>query len=513
MMMEENVSSTHLHLTSGRLLARNTVWNLIGNAAPMFVALFSIPILIHWLGKDRFGILGLAWALVGYANCFDLGLGRALTQLTAAKLGEGKEQQIPTLVWTSLLLMVGMGAVGTAIIAAISPWLIYSVLKIPLELQGETLHSFYLLALSVPIVITTAALRGLLEAYQRFGLINALRIPMGIFAYAGPMLVLPFTRSLFAVVSVLIVGRFVGLIAHLIFCLQVMPSIDKSIFWDRSVVGPLMRFGSWMTVSNVIGPLMVTFDRFVIGSVLSVAAVAFYTTPSELVSRLWLIPSSLLGVMFPAFSTGFVQDRNRTAMLYARSVKYLLLSVFPLILLMVAFAPEGLKLWLGSEFAAHSSRVLQWLALGAFMNCLSAAPFAVVQGAGRPDLTAKLHLIELPLYLAGLFWLTKMQGIEGAAIAWTSRVAIDAIVLFVLAKRFLPMPSSSRVQTMLLTVGALCTFALATLFRAWQVKAFFVGSIFLGFAIITWFFVLSPDERKLAQQLRYNYGLRTFSSQ
>src|SRR6516225_278962 len=123
MMMEENVSSTHLHLTSGKLLARNTVLNLIGNAAPMLVAVFSIPILIHWLGKDRFGILGLAWVLIGYANFFDLGLGRALTQLTAAKLGEGKEQEVPTLVWTSLLLMVGMGAVGTAIIAAISPWL------------------------------------------------------------------------------------------------------------------------------------------------------------------------------------------------------------------------------------------------------------------------------------------------------------------------------------------------------------------------------------------------------
>lgn len=511
--MAASATSTNPHLTSGRLLARNTVWNLIGNAAPMLVAVFSIPILIHWLGKDRFGILGLAWALIGYANFFDLGLGRALTQLTAAKLGEGNEQEVPTLVWTSLLLMLALGALGTVIIAATSPWLIHHVLKIPQELQAEALHSFYLLGLSVPVVITTAALRGLLEAYQRFALINALRIPIGVFAYAGPMLVLPFTKSLFAVVSVLVVGRFAGLIAHLIFCIKVMPSSGKSVLWDRAVVGPLMRFGSWMTVSNIVGPLMVTFDRFVIGSLLSVAAVAFYTTPSELVSRLWLVPSSLLGVMFPAFSTSFVQDRNRTAMLYARSVKYLLLSMFPVILLIIAFAPEALKIWLGSEFAAHSFRVLQWLALGAFINCLSSAPFAVVQGVGRPDLTAKLHLIELPLYFMGLFWLTKVYGIEGAAIAWTSRVIIDALVLFVLAKRFLPAPSSARVQTILLVAGALCAFGLATLFRGWEGKALFVGSIFLGFAVIAWFFVLSPDERKLAQQFRYDYGLRTYSSQ
>src|SRR5258705_13880134 len=81
------------HLTSGRLLARNTVWNLIGNGAPLIVAVFSIPILIHGLGKDRFGVLTLA--LIGYASLFDIGLGRALTQLVAKKLGSGEDHGSP----------------------------------------------------------------------------------------------------------------------------------------------------------------------------------------------------------------------------------------------------------------------------------------------------------------------------------------------------------------------------------------------------------------------------------
>ena len=51
--------------------------------------------------------------------------------------------------------------------------------------------------------------------------------------------------------------------------------------------------------------------------------------------------------------------------------------------------------------------------------------FAVVQGAGRPDLTAKFHLVELPIYLIALTVLVRHYGIEGAAIAWTLRVALD----------------------------------------------------------------------------------------
>src|SRR6185437_13860655 len=112
--------------------------------------------------------LALAWAVIGYASAFDLGLGRALTQLVATKLGSGAEREVPTVVWTSLVLMLLLGAIGSAAVICLSPLLVRKALNVPVALQRETLHSFYLLGLSVPVVITTAGLRGLLEAQQRF---------------------------------------------------------------------------------------------------------------------------------------------------------------------------------------------------------------------------------------------------------------------------------------------------------------------------------------------------------
>jgi O-antigen/teichoic acid export membrane protein len=487
------------HLTSGHLLARNAVWNLVGSAAPLLVAIFCIPMLIRGLGTDRFGVLTLTWAVIGYASLFDLGLGRALTQLVASKLGAGEEHEVPALVWTSLLLMALLGLLGAGIVMALSPWLVHSALHVPGALQRETLYSFYLLGLSIPFVISTAGLRGLLEARQRFGMINALRVPMGVFTFIGPLLVLPFSSNLFMVVAVLVSGRMVAWAAHLALCLRVVPALRYHVAWRRAAVGPLLRFGGWMTVSNVVGPLMVTFDRFFIGALLSVAAVAYYATPYEVVTKFWLIPGALMSVMFPAFSTSFVQDRTRTARLYGRSVKYLLLVLFPMVLLVVVLAQEGLRLWLGAEFAQHSARVLQWLAIGVFINSLAQVPFAVLQGVGKPDLTAKLHTIELPLYLIALWWLTKAYGIEGAAIAWTARAAADALVLFAMAKRFLQVDSSFRKQTTLLVAIAFATLALAALPQGLMLKGIFLLVTILGFVLIAWFLVLSPEERNLAQ--------------
>ena len=434
--MTEQTTHHAAHLTGGRLLARNVVWNLIGNGAPMIVAVFSIPILIHGLGKDRFGVLALAWALIGYASLFDLGLGRALTQLVAKKLGSGKDSEVPTLVWTSLILMLLLGLAGALAAVLLSPWLVHRALNVPVALQDETLRSFYLLGLSIPAVISTAGLRGLLEAHQKFRLINALRIPMGVYSFASPLLVLPFSKSLFPVVGVLAAGRLAGWAVHLIACLRVVPELRQRIAWHGAAAGPLLRFGGWMTVSNIVSPLMVTLDRFLIGALVSMTAVAYYATPYELVTKLLIIPGSLVAVMFPAFSASFVHDRNRTTILYGRCVKYVFLILFPAVLLIVGLARSGLTLWLGADFAQHSFRVLQWLAVGVFINSLATIPFALVQGVGRPDLTAKLHLLELPFYLLGLWWLISMYGVEGAAIAWTARVAMDGAVLFGMARRF-----------------------------------------------------------------------------
>jgi O-antigen/teichoic acid export membrane protein len=489
-------------LTGGRLLARNTMLNLVGSGAPLLVAVFCIPILVRELGKDQFGVLALAWALIGYASLFDLGLGRALTQLVAKSLGAGEGQDVPTLVWTSLLLMLLLGFAGSAVTLVISPWLVERVLNVPAALRGATVQSFRLLGLSIPFVITTAGLRGLLEAYQRFGLINALRVPMGVSTFVGPLLVLPFSKSVVFVIAALVVARITAWVAYLLVCLRVQPELRHPIVWDRSVVGPLLRFGGWMTVSNVISPLMVTLDRFFIGAQVSMAAVAYYATPYEVVTKLWLLPGSLMGVMFPAFSAGFAQDRERTSLLFTRSVKSLFLVLFPIMLCTVALAQDGLNLWLGPEFSQHSYRVLQCLAVGVFINSLAQVPFTFLQGAGRPDLTARLHLIELPLYLGLLWWMIGARGIEGAAIAWVARVAADGLFLFGLARRFLLGDRPIRLRTVLLAAMALVILALAALVQGLIVKGFFLVGTILGFVHLTWSRILTPEERTLAQSYR-----------
>ncbi len=119
--------------------------------------------------------------------------------------------------------MVFLGSLGSIVLLLLSPSLANSILKIPVVLQSETVRAFYLLSLSLPIVIVTAGLRGVLEAYQRFDLVNFIRIPMGVFSYVGPSLTAMISKDLFYVVLVLLAGRVIAFFVHCRLCMKVMP--------------------------------------------------------------------------------------------------------------------------------------------------------------------------------------------------------------------------------------------------------------------------------------------------
>ena len=422
---------------SARTLLHNTGWNLGGYVAPLVVGVIAMPILVERLGIDRFGLLTLAWTVIGYLSLFDFGLGRALTKLVAEKIGNGSLTEIPSVFWNSVALLLVVGVIGGLAFAGISGWLVTSALKVPARLRTETLISFYYMAATIPIVTTAAGLRGYLEAHQEFRSLNVVRALIGVLGFVGPLSVLPFTHRLTAVIGMLSVTRVIALGGLLGLCMRQTPELRQTKNIGSLPLGPLIRFGGWLTVSNVLSPVMVSMDRFFIGSLLSLSMVAYYVTPSEMMLKILVIPMALQSVIFPAFS-GMGDDSGRIVLFYRRANEAVLLVMFPFILVAVAFAPQLLSIWLGAGFAVHSSIVLQVLAIGVFINAVAHVPSVLVQSVGRPDVNAKLKLIEIPIYIALAWWLIVRFGIVGAAAAWLARVLLDSAFLFLVARRWAP---------------------------------------------------------------------------
>lgn len=492
MKKSEDISKNY----SGEVIAKNTVYNLFGYGIPMLFALAIIPLLIKGLGEERFGILSLAWVVIGYFSFFDLGIGRALTKIIAEKIGTNKTEEVPGIFWTSFFLMLGVSVLGALIVFLFAPELVHKIFKISKGLQDETLKTFYILTLSIPIVTTTAGIRGTLEAYQKFGIINVIRTFLGVFSFLGPLLCLIFTNDLYYIVLFLVVIRIMVWILYITQCFKLNRDIKSKIYFDSRLVKPILKLSGWMTVSNFIVPLIVYMDRFLIGALVSATAIAYYATPYEVISKLLIIPSALTGVLFPMFSASYLNNPSFTKQVSLKAVKYIFFLLYPIVLLIITFAHEGLGLWLGKNFAENSSFILQLLAAGVLINSISYIPFAFLEGIGRPDITAKIQLIEFPLYLFAMWFAIKQAGINGAALVWFLRMVIDALILFLFAKRIISSHFEFKFKLSYLFIFSLIAASFfPVLISATVLKFILVLIVLLIFSIISWKFFLSENEK------------------
>ena len=482
---------------SKKTLIKNILLNFFGYSIPFLVALITIPIIIRGLGTERLAVLTLIWAIINYFNLFDFGLSRALTYKLAKDLSrQGEEKESSILVWTVLSLLFILGIIGGGIGIFATPWLTKTVIRVPPFLQNETLNAFYLLFLSIPIIILTIGFRGVLQAYHRFDLINTLEIPIGVLTFLSPVFVLFFSKSLTIIVGTLIIIRLTACFVSIKLVFHIMPGFYQNFQIDKNKIKELFSLGGWMTVTNFVGPVLVYIDRFFLSVMGSLSTVAYYTTPYEAITKLWAIPAAISRVLFPTFSSTYNMDYEYTLKIFIEGTKYIFLSLYLLILIIFIFAYEFIQCWLGMDFALHSTRVLQWLTIGVLINSLTQVSINHIHGVGRPDLAAKLHLLELPVYLLGLWILIKSFGIEGAAMAWVGRVRVDAIILFSMSARLLHLPQIILIKTALLFLLSLFPLILSLGIRGFYTKLYFFLFFLILFIIITCKFILSPEEKK-----------------
>lgn len=481
-------------LASGALVIKNAAITIGAQALMVVIGLMAVPILIDRLGTARFGILTLAWVIIGYANVFDLGLGRALTKLTAERLGSGKVDEIPRLFWTAVFLLTLLGIFAGALIVGLSTPLAYDWLEIPEHLRGEARATFILLGCTVPLVLVSAALRGSLEARQRFDLTNAVAVPLSTLSYFGPVVMSFFTDDLTIAVSAVAASRVIATAVNLFLCLRVDPSLKRDRQVDRKLAVPLLRFGGWVTLAAIVTPMMLTFDRFIIGALVSATAVAYYATPYEVSKQMLLISGAFNAVLFPGFAANVKEDPEQTHQLFSRGARAVYVGLFPITLIVSVLAEEILALWINQEFATNGGPVLTLLAASMLVNGLAFVAYALIQSI-RPDLIAKIACVELPLYL-GTFWLLlSAYGIRGAAIAFALRVVADTAALYWFTNRLKLVPASILLSIVRLVSIGVATIAVGVVLPSTALQVAYVAAVLVAFAPVAWRRILSDQER------------------
>ncbi|MGY5449801.1 flippase [Agarivorans sp. MS3-6] len=417
------------------------IWNLVGLGFPLIIAVITIPHLLAVIGLERFGFLTLAWALIGYASIFDLGVGRAVTHYVSVKLGAKDVQLIPAIVNTAVVFTSLLGSLAFLLIClsvylGVEQWIPKQQVS-----SSEINHSLLLLALAIPLQAMSATYKGLNEAFLSFRGISILRVFLGVANFGGPFLIAAYSHSMPLLVSSLVLSRLIAFFVYRYLAKSnlVQLGVTKGASFATEHLKRLFEFSSWVTLSSIISPFLVQADRFFIGLMLTASAVTLYVIPYEITVQALIGVGAISSVAFPAISRLLASQPQQAKALFQRWLVIVSVMMFVAMVGIAMLMPIILSIWVGGYVDQTSVWVGQILCLGVFLNAIGVMYYAWLHANGDTKYTALCHCAELPLFAMLLYFLVGEFGIVGAAIAWVFRVALDCALLIY---RYLSMPTT-----------------------------------------------------------------------
>lgn len=484
------------------LLARNASLNFATEIGIVAVLVITMPLVMRSLGETAFGLFSLAWIVINYLSFFDVGVSKATTKYLSEHLARGEMEAAGTLVRTSAALNFALGVCGGALVVVVAaPWMLPHLFRVPPEMLAQARWTFLAVAASVPVLLMQGTCRSVLAAFQRFDWNSSVRLATQGTQWIVAYLVARSGHGVAWVVAATVLTRLADVCLYSFLVHKLLPGAFR-LSLPRGYAAKLLRFGGWVSVSLLMSPLLVYLDRVMLARFVSLAAVAIYTIPYEAVTRLRILPASVVATLYPAFSERSISaDKGAVTRLYAGAVRYLAVVLLPCFSVLVVLGPDVLRLWMGAEFAAQAGRVMQLIALGAMINALAYIPLATLQGVGRPDVGAKIHLIEVPFYFALCLLLIPRYGILGAGWASVVRFAVDSAAIYWAAGRYAncgPRLLLNRAAVLLLgCVVGLNVLLLGAMIASPQtlVRLFAAAALLAAYAALAWKFMLDAQHR------------------
>jgi O-antigen/teichoic acid export membrane protein len=391
----------------------------------MLMALVTIPHYLHYIGEERFGVLAVIWSLLTYFGFVDFGFGRAVTQ-RLARLAHLPDIERSRVLWTGLVASVVLAVLGSIVLYFTASYLLSSQLKMSAALRDEATVATLWLALSLPLVLPASVFFGALQARLRFYEANLTQMIGSVLVQIVPLLLAMSGRvELSYLVPAVLLTRAITNLFLFAQCRRHVPLLGGPSIHMASL-REMSGYGGWISVMNIIGPLLITLDRMIISVVSGARYVTHYTVPYDLVSRGTVISGSVSSALFPR--AALLADEDGRA-LTQRAAATLLAIMTPITIIGLLALHPFLVIWVGQNLARHSWGVGELIFLGVWINCIAVPHYSRFLATESPKKVALIYLFEIPVYLILLWYGIHYWGVVGAAAAWSLRVLLDTGLL------------------------------------------------------------------------------------
>ena len=409
-------------------IGRNALFNFAGGALPAIVSLATIPLIVRGLGDEGYGLFALIVAIVGYFSLIDVNVTAGSVKYIAGYAATRDRRGIDQTVTFGLAAYTLIGVIGAICIVAAAPLLVREVFRVPSALIETGELCLRIAAFGFLFGQLQTYLNSVPQALLRYDLTSRVEMAFGTVVPLGTVALLALDFGLPEIIAFRVCASAVHCMTLWAIVSRLLPELRWA-YPDRVLTRNLLRFTGYSFLSRVAAVTYAHADKLIIGAVVGVRALAYYTIAATLANRVLGLTFRLSSVLFPSASALDARgETDRLRALYLKATRYVSFINGSVLVLIAVFADAILYYWIGPEFAANGARILILIALAQFVDSLTNIPSLVNDGLGHPKVSGSMAFLRACLGLIAIYALVHLHGVEGAAWAHLATSALMTTV-------------------------------------------------------------------------------------
>lgn len=425
------------------LLKRNIIANFTGNIWTALISLVFVPLYIHFMGIEAFGLIGIFTTLQAVFSLMDMGLSTTLNrEMARLSLQENSAQEMRNLVrtletiyWAVALFM------GVTVIAA-APLVAYHWVQAG-QLPPETIkQAITIMGIAMAFQWPQGLYSGGLMGLQKQVLLNVITVVTATIRGVGATIILwiisPTIQAFF--IWQIIIGALQTFLVALFLWNSLSKDAEKASFQKKILQG-IWRFAAGMSGITVTAIILTQLDKVILSRLLSLEMFGYYSLASALAMSLYRLIGPVFSGVYPRFTQLVtIGDHEGLKQLYHRSCQLMSVLILPTAIVTALFSREILFLWTQNPITArHAHIILSILIIGTALNGLMNLPYALQLAYGWTRLAFYANVVSVILLAPLIVLLTTHYGAVGGASVWVIlNAGLVLLLIQLMHRRLLP---------------------------------------------------------------------------
>jgi O-antigen/teichoic acid export membrane protein len=403
-------------------LSVNISANFIGQIFTSLIGFIFIPIYIHYLGVESYGLIGIFSIITAWLSILDAGLSPALIREMALFTG-GKYTpfSIRTLLFSVEYFFLIVGIVIFFLLLFGSSWIsIYwihsksissEIIKKSILLMGvmfslkffESIYKNSIIGLQYQVQVNIYEI--VISLIKAIGSIILLK-------YISPSLLVFFTWQLFL--------SFVYLLFLKYKINSLLPASDEKITFSLSSLISLKSFAGGMMIMVILSLFQTQVDKILLSKILSLKEFGLYTLTFTAAGALMVLTSPVSQALYPRMNQLFQKGDQKEFMFLYHIGNQMIVILFGSASVLLFFFPKlFLFFWTNNpDITNNSSSLLAVVTLGFFFSGINTISFTAILAYSKLKAANYIKIFLVVISIPAIIYFVPKYGSMAAAIIW-----------------------------------------------------------------------------------------------